>query len=103
MKDITRGIENLEVEQDLKKIEKELQELFLQTTADLNKIPRVAVEEKGKYNIHQAFDGNKMSVIIEAHFDDLVPNNFLYFMDNWATCSSALNPLIKTAVELEPI
>jgi hypothetical protein len=47
LKDISKGIENLEVEQDLKKIEKELQELFLQTTADLNKIPRVAVEEKG--------------------------------------------------------
>ena len=52
MKVIERGMENLEVEQNLKKIEKELQDLFLQTTADLSKIPRVAVEEKGKYNVH---------------------------------------------------
>ncbi len=96
-------MENLEVAPNLKIIEKELQDLFLATTSDLSKVPRVAVEEKGKYNIHQQFDGNKMSVIIEANFDDLVPDNFLYFIENWATCAPALNPLIKTAVELEPI
>lgn len=44
-----------------------------------------------------------MSVIIEANFPDLVPNNFLYFLDNWASCSKKLNPLIDSAEELEPI
>ena len=103
LKAIEKGMENLGVEQNLKIIEKELQDLFLATTSDLSKIPRVAVEEKGKYNIHQLNDGNKMSVIIEATFDDLVPDNFLYFIENWAACSQALSPLIKSAVELEPI
>jgi len=103
LKAIEKGMENLEVAPNLKIIEKELQNLFLETTADLSKVPRVAVEEKGKYNVHQAFDGNKMSVIIEANFDDLVPSNFLYFIENWAACSPALNPMIKSAVELEPI
>jgi hypothetical protein len=90
-------------EQDLKEIEKELQALFLATTGDLSQLPRVAVEENGKYNVHQANDGNKMSVVIEANFDDLVPDNFLYFMENWATCSTVLNPMIISAIELEPI
>jgi hypothetical protein len=52
LKVIERGMENLEVAQNLKIIEKELQDLFLETTANLSKIPRVAVEEKGKYNVH---------------------------------------------------
>lgn len=87
----------------MKSVEKELQALFLQTTADLSKYPKVATEENGKYNVHQSNNGNKMSVIIEANFDDLVPDNFIYFMENWAVCSTKLNPMIASAVELEPI
>lgn len=94
---------NLSVEQDLNKIKTELQELFLSTTADLSKYPLVSSEENGKYNVHQTNDGNKMSVIIEANFNDLFPINFLYFINNWAVCSLVVNKMIKSAVELEPI
>jgi hypothetical protein len=44
-----------------------------------------------------------MLVICEANIPDLLPDNFAYYIENWASCAKALNPMIDTIVLLNDV
>ena len=50
------------------------------------------------------FEDTRASVITEVHpIPDLLPEDFKFFIENWASCAAKLNPLIEEVKLLEPV
>ena len=88
--------------QDLKLIEKELQDKFFQTIADNANVTLNTDEPNMK--ISTTFQDAQMCVItIVPCVEDLLPDDFIPFIENWADCIKDINPLLCRVEKLEPI
>ena len=62
-----------------------------------------AVDDKNLI-VYTAFEGNKVTVITEVpELEDIHPDDFQYFIENWAECATKLNPLIEEVKLLDPV
>ena len=54
------------------------------------------VVNEPEFIIYTSFEESKMSVISEIPcVDDLYPEDFIYFIQNWTSCAQKINPLIE--------
>lgn len=88
--------------QDPKQIEQELLLHFFNLINNRTSF-KVAVDEK-HVKVYTKFEESKMSVITEVPFvEGLIPDDFRFFIQNWAECAPKLNPLIESVQLLDPV
>ena len=62
-----------------------------------------AVDEQNLI-IYTLFEDSKMSIISEVPaVMDLLPEDFKFFIENWANCAAKLNPMIEVVQHLDPV
>lgn len=54
------------------------------------------VVNEPEFIIYTSFEESKMSVISEIpSVEDLLPEDFIYFIENWSSCAQKINPMIE--------
>lgn len=88
--------------QDLKTIEVELQNQFIKTVTDRANLTLNIDEPNIK--VYTTFQDSNMVVVAEAPcVEDLHPDDFIVFIENWADCIADINPLLCRVDKLAPI
>lgn len=89
--------------QDLKQIELELQTLFFKVVDERQTFPKV-VEEPNMTIYQTVQDDGKTNIVTEVPLvEGVLPDEFKYFIENWAVAAKEINPMLDSITELEPV